>query len=612
MKIAKLFYAATVLSLAVGVQAQDAMPRPNILVIMSDDQGAGDVGFNGNPWARTPVLDKLAFQSAQFSNFIADPACTPSRASFLTGRNYNSTGVWGVGPRGYIRRDETFLPEYLRRAGYHTAHFGKWGEGWTPDQRTYMRGYEEAGALGGGYQHVDPWFDMTGTLVQKKGWTVDLLADMTIDFIRRQSKSNQPWYAITAYISPHSPWECDPKYSDPLEKEGYSKALAAFYGMVLQMDTATGRILDELERLGLSENTVVIFVSDNGATPHCERTGGTPVDGEDWARRNALHLRGQKSQVWENGIHVPFCVRWPGHVPAGVRQQFGSFEDILPTILDLANVPDSIVPEHLPLDGVSLKPVLLNPAAPEKDRFYFRIPVAMEGAPPSYPGLIIEDPTQLRYDQIHTCVYGPRFKYHSLPQGKEALYDMEKDPGETSDVSAEYPEITREMAQNCRAEWDRLIKSGRGFWMPSILVGDPRYEGMKRCWAHLPPDVVPCNTAQKVTGTVRCPFEGLKGFSKAGDSATFALDVRTAGTYEVAMTGDKLDQCGPLALEIGGTKLVPKKVSEKEINFGTVDLPVGTMDLDVAAKADGAAPGFIKEISILPHGNQGVVNGTDK
>jgi len=581
-------------------EKQAAGKRPNILVIMSDDQGAGDIGYVGNKWARTPVLDRFAAESAQFSNFVAAPACTPSRASFLTGRNFNHTGVWGVGPRGYIRRDETFLPEYLRRAGYRTAHFGKWGEGWTPDQRTYKRGYDEACALGGGYQHKDSWVDETGTLVQKKGWTTDLLADKTIGFIRRQTKAKQPWYAITAYIAPHEPWECDPKYSKPLEKEGYSKPLAAFYGMVRQMDAATGRILEELKRLGQEENTIVIFVSDNGPTPGCRLTGGTPLGSEDWKRRNFLNLRGKKATAWENGILVPFCVRWPGHIPAGKRNQFGSIEDILPTILDLANVPDSVVSNHLPLHGVSLKKVLLNPAAPEKDRYYFRIPVAEKGSPNSYPSLIIEDPSKIRYEKIQTCIHGPRFKYHSLPGGKQTLYDMEKDPGETTDVSAKYPKITSKMAKVCREEWDKLIKSGRGFWMPPILIGDPRYAGMKRCWAHLPPDIVPCNTAQKVTGTVRCPFEGLRGFTKAGDSAVFSIDVRTAGNYEVTMKGEKLKSCATLTLEIGGKKLSPQNVTGNKIKFGTIRLPAEKMDLKISAKTKGSSPALIKEIAILP------------
>jgi len=574
--------------------------RPNILVVMSDDQGAGDVGFAGNRWAHTPVLDSLAKESAVFTNFVAAPACTPSRASFLTGRNFAHTGVWGVGPRGYIRRDETFLPEYLRRAGYRTAHFGKWGEGWMPDQRSYMRGYDEALALGGGYQHRDTWADDTGTLVRKEGWTTEVLADRTIEFIRAQSGTGRPWYAITAYIAPHSPWECDPTFSRPLEQEGYSEALAAFYGMVRQMDAATGRILEELDRLGEAENTVVIFVSDNGATEYCERTGGTPMGGEDWARRNALGLRGQKSMVWENGIRVPCLVRWPGRVPPGTRPQFGSYEDLLPTILDLAGVPDDIVPDHLPLHGRSLKPALENSNAPEDEHYYWRYAISFEGSPPSYPKLIIEEPSAVRYDQMHTTLFGSRFKYHSLPGGEEALYDMDADPGETTDVAAQYPDVREKMARLCRAEWDRFIASGRGFWMPETLVGDPRYAGMKRCWAHLPPNIVPCNTAQRVSGTVTCPFQGVRGFTGEGDAAVFAIDVRTPGRYAVTLKGQDMTGCGPLALGIGGKMLTAGSTTDTEADFGTVDLTTGRQELKVSTTAAGESEALLKEIALLP------------
>jgi arylsulfatase A-like enzyme len=588
------------LNLVLAEPMVPSIPRPNFLVIMSDDQGLGDIGYTGNKYAQTPVLDKLASRSAVFTNFVAACACTPSRASFLTGRNYSSTGVWGVGPRGYINRDETFLPEYLRRAGYHTAHFGKWGEGWTPDQRTYMRGYEEAGALGGGYQHKDAYFDMTGKLEQKKGWTVDVIADLTIEYIKRQQKSRAPWYAITAFISPHEPWECDEKYSAPLEQKGYPKALAAFYGMVQQMDAATGRIIQALEETGALENTIVIFASDNGATPHCTRTGGTPVDSPDWAKRNALGLRGKKAMVWQNALRVPFFVYWPGHIAQGDRPQFGAYEDILPTILDLAGVPDSIVPQHLPLHGISLKSVLFDDKTKLEDRYVFRLPVSEKGSPGTYPKLIIEDPKTLDYSKLHASMRGANFVYHSLPGRQQALYDLRADVGETNDVSAQYPELTKLLAKRCRQEWDDLIQSERCFKMPSFLIGDPRYEDMVRCWAHLPPNVVPCNAAQKVSGTVTCPFSGLKGFSEALDSATYSIDVRKSGHYELMLSGEHLDKCGVLEISVNGKTLRAQKTSAKELKFGLIELPLGVQDLVVQATSKGKMAAVLKEIAITP------------
>jgi len=576
--------------------------RPNILVIMSDDQGCGDIGYN-NPLVNSPALDQLAGEAAVFTNFVSCPACTPARASYLTGRNFLSTGVWGVGPRGYINRDEIYLPEYLRRAGYRTAHFGKWGEGWTPDQRPYMRGYDTAAAMAT-YQHKDPWMDHDGKLVQDKGWTVDVLADLTIEFIRRQTEAKQPWYAITAYISPHAPWECDPNYSEPLEAKGYSKALAALYGMVAQMDEATGRILAGIEKLGIADRTIVIFLSDNGASPNSDRGGGpgleTPVGSEDWNRRNPLHLRGEKALVWENGIRVPFIVRWPGHIPPGMRPQAASIEDVLPTVLDLAGVSSTVVPGQLPLDGRSFKDVLLHPDAPANDRLIFTLPVAYEGAPPSWPKLIIEEPEKLKYEQVHAVVRGTRYKYHSLPGGRSALFDIQMDPGETTDVSKENPEIAGKMAGACREAWDELIKSGRCFRMPVFLVGDSRFEGMSRCWAFLPPSIVPGNSARKVTGTVTCPFEGAKGFTAAGDSASYAVDVRKAGRYRIAVKGGNLDKCAPLGITIAGRRLPPEKTAPGDAEFGEIDLPEGPAEVVIEATGKGGWPAVVQELSIKP------------
>lgn len=589
----------------VAVAALDGAPqqRPNVLVIMADDQGSGDIGYN-NPRVKSPTIDRLATQSAVFTDFVSCPACTPARASYLTGRNYMSTGVWGVGPRGYINRDETFLPAYLGKAGYCTGHFGKWGEGWTPDQRPYMRGYDTAYAFGA-YQHKDPWIDHNGTLVHEKGWTADILADHTIEFVREQTAAKKPWYAITAYISPHAPWECDPKYSDPYEKEGHSKALASLWGMVSQMDEATGRILAELDRLGIANNTIVIYVSDNGASPNAGHPLGTPVDGKDWALRNPLHLRGQKATAWENGIRVPFFIRWPGHIPVGTRPQTASIEDILPTILDLADVAPSIVPGHLPLDGRSFKEILFQPDAPTTDRLIFTMPVAYDGAVPSWPKLIIENPQDMRYDEVHTAVYGPRFKYHCLPHGKEALYDIKDDPGETTDVSAQHPETAQQMAEACRRDWDSLLKSDRCFRMPAFLIGDPRYEGMKRCWAYIPPDTIAGNAAQKVAGTVTCPFQGATGFAHAGDSVTYAMDVRTTGAYRISIKGTGLDHCAPLIVEIGGRKLSPKKTTGEGIEFGEIELGKGSTNLRVTAvtaatSGADAQPATVQEIAVIP------------
>lgn len=573
--------------------------RPNILVIMSDDQGIGDIGFN-NPLVRTPTLDRLAGQSAVFPRFSACPACSPSRASFMTGRNFLHTGVWGVGPRAYINRDETLLPEFLRRAGYQTAHFGKWGEGWTPDQMPQMRGYDSA-VTTSSYQHRNPQLNDNGKNIRPEGWTVDILTDLAIDFIRRESAAKKPWFAMAAYISPHAPWDCDPAFSETYERQGLSKPLATLFGMVTQMDQATGRLLAALDELGIAENTIVVFLSDNGPTPNGEGLS-TPMNGEDWKKRNPLGLRGEKATAWENALRVPFLVRWPGHIPSGQRMRFATIEDVLPTLLDLAAVDPASVQPRLPFHGKSFKASLLDARVPAGERSLFTIPVAYKGEPPDNRKGIIEDPAGLAYGQVQTSVTGERFKYHSLPGGQGVLYDLESDPGESADVSSAHPDVARKMAAECRAKWDDLLAARRCFQMPATLIGDPRFRDLKDCAIYVRPDIVPGNTARKVAGTVTCPDKGATGFTQAGDSATYAIDVRTAGTYGIFIKGTGLDQCAPLFVEIGGRKLSSGKTTAGSIEFGEVELSKDLMDLRVTAGAppEGVKPATVKEIAVAP------------
>lgn len=559
--------------------AAPTCPRPNILVIMTDDQGTGDVGYN-NPLVSTPALDALAREGARFDRFIAAPACAPSRAAFLTGRNHYHAGVWGVGPRAFINRDEVFIPEYLRRAGYRTAHFGKW-EGRTPDMRAYLRGYDEAGSMGEGYQHKDPLMVFNGRVEKRTGWTSDILADLTIDFIKRQQARGQPWFAVTAYIAPHSPWVSAPEFSGPLEKKGYSKPLATLYGMIGQMDRATSRILAALDQLGATENTIVIYVSDNGATPVCPLTGGTPEDGSDWAKRNPQHLRGRKSYLWENGIRVPCAIKWPGHIEPGTRQQLGAMEDILPTLLDIANIPDSIVPNHLQFHGQSLKRILFDKNAPETERYYFRLPIAGEGMPlpaeEDHIG-IIDDPSRLDYNNIHAVVYGPQFKYHHLAGGSEALYDMTNDAQERADLASMHPEALRIHAERSRLEWKAIVSGERRtLTMPYFLIGDPKYESVTRATKRrIPANTVPGDAALAVAGTVRSPYgaQGATGFLKAGDFVSFGIEVAKPNTYNIKVTGSNLDTA-PFVVLINEKEYKTCKVAGEEIDFGEIDLPSG-------------------------------------
>ena len=435
------------------------MERPNVLLIISDDQGFGDFGFTGNTLASTPQLDRLAGDSAVYRNFVVAPACSPTRAALLTGRDHLLTGVWGVGPRANLREDETRMPRFFQAAGYRTAHIGKLDCAKVGKKTPSDFGWDWW--LGNGkYDHHDPLLYEPGRHEKESGWTVDLYTQRAQEFIR--ANRDKPWFLSLAYITPHLPWHCDPQSSERFLTKGASPDLAECYGMIAQMDAAVGRLLETLQETSQEKRTIVVFLSDNG--PNGPETMDLPpsdqVPGEDWRKRNIAGLRGYKPMVWENGILSPLLIRWPGRIPPGGRKQFATVEDLLPTLLDLAGISNDMVP-HLPFTGISIRESLKNAAAkvsrPPALRLAIAGPGAARGGPPDMPR-----PLGIH----HVALRGERFKYHSLPGGKHTLYDLQADPGETTDVSSKHPNILARMAGECEARWREVLESGRAFAAP--------------------------------------------------------------------------------------------------------------------------------------------------
>jgi len=431
--------------------------KPNILFILSDDQGFGDFGFTGNPHVRTPHLDRLAAESAVLRNFVVAPACSPSRAALFTGRNHLHTGVWGVPPRANLRSDEARAPAFFKAAGYRTLHVGKLDCVKVGGKDGQHFGWDEW-LGGGGYQQKDPMIYSSRGHRQAEGWTADLWTDHIIDFIRGQE--DRAWFATLAYIIPHLPWEADERFRRPFVEQGFSKDLADCYGAIAQMDENIGRLLRTLEETGQRERTLVVFTSDNGATaPEVRRMmlpDGTVSD-TDWERRNSAGLRGAKARVWENGVRVPLLVRWPGEIPAGERTHFARAEDILPTLLELARVDAAATP-HQPFTGLSLAPLLRDPAVRLQVPGALLLAIAGPGSPRDEP-----DPVARRLEDHHLVLREARFKLHALPGGRLALFDILADPGETTDIAAQIPGQVARMENELRGRWNELMAGGRAF-----------------------------------------------------------------------------------------------------------------------------------------------------
>jgi len=329
----------------IGLSALGCVPnlaknrKPNIVLCMADDQGWGDVGYYGHPVLKTPNLDAMAAEALRFDHFYAAaPVCSPTRGSVMTGRHPNRFGdfKWG----NTLRPQEITIAEALKTVGYTTGHFGKWHLG------PVLKGSPvNPGASGfdewlsaPNYFDNDPIFSREGVAVQMHGESSMVTVDAAIEFIRKQVKASQPFLAVVWFGSPHKPHIAIER--DKALYAGYSEELQNFYGEITGLDRAFGKLRMELKTLGIRDNTILWYCSDNGGLPKVSRTGG----------------RGHKGQIYEGGLRVPAILEWPTKIssPRVTDVPCNTF-DIYPTLLDIVGVHPKNQP---PLDGISLVSLL--------------------------------------------------------------------------------------------------------------------------------------------------------------------------------------------------------------------------------------------------------------
>ena len=470
-------FVAGSLIMAAIVRPAGAAPdgRPNVIVIMSDDQGFGDLGAHGNPKIKTPNLDKFAGESVRLKNFYVSPVCSPTRSSLLTGRyNYRTGVVDTYLGRSMMYPDEVTLAEVLSAAGYRTGIFGKWHLGDNAPMRAIDQGFQEAlvikgGGIGqasdppGGTSYFDPILQHNGAAERHKGYCSDIFAGAAIDFL--QTKSDRPFFAYLAFNCPHEPLEVSdaelapytamdlslssfPQLGQriPKEWEAPQEKVARVYAMVTNVDKNIGRVLKALEESKLAANTIVVFLTDNGPA---------------FVRFNA-GLRGWKGSVYDGGIHVPCYLRWPGHFPAGLAvEQITAHIDLMPTLLDACGVSP---PKDVKLDGKSLLPLVTGKqTAGWPDRtLYFQW---HRGDTPE-PGRAFAARSQT-YKLVR------REPIPGAKPPKLELYDMEHDPLELEDISARHGDIVSKMYKGYLA-WFQDVSATRGYDPSPIELGGTR------------------------------------------------------------------------------------------------------------------------------------------
>ncbi len=455
--------------------------RPNIILILADDLGYGDIGAFGNPDVQTPALDALAGEGLVLTqHYSASAVCAPARAGLLTGRYPHRTGaIDTLEGRGLDRLalDERTLADALKAEGYSTGLIGKWHLGaLDPTYHPNRRGFDTFVGFRGGWQDYYDWnLDVNGARRKADGrYLTDVFTDEAVDFIDQHRA--EPFFLHVAYNAPHTPLQAPEEDIAPFRGTGrFHEAVSRLYGMVRRLDSGVGRILETLERHGLRENTLILFTSDNGPQFGSELGPGS-------LRRFNGHFSGQKGTAYEGGIRVPAIVRWPGGMEGGGRRLDGlvHFTDWLPTLLAAA---DGGKTSPLPLDGASVLPLLRGEHGQTNTVRFWQwnryTPVGdcnaamREGAwkllHPAFGEAMQVSPEDLAMDRrlkyepetVTDIERGPEPE-RTLPAARPAplLFDLDNDPYEQNDLAAVYPERVRAM-QAALARWFESVEADR-------------------------------------------------------------------------------------------------------------------------------------------------------
>jgi len=411
--------ASIVMSGHTPARAQSASARPNILMIMVDDLGYGDLSSYGATDLKTPHIDRLVGAGIRFDNFYANcPVCSPTRASLLTGRYPDLVGVPGVirthlqNNWGYMSSRAVLLPKLLKPAGYHTAIVGKWHLGLESPNRPNDRGFDHfhgyLGDMMDDYykhrRHGINYMRLNEEEIDPPGHATDLFTEWAIDYITKRSDTKQPFFLYLAYNAPHTPIQPPADWLERVKKRepGMSEKRAKLVALIEHMDDGIGKVIVALKACGAADNTLVIFTSDNGGQLSVGANNGP--------------LRAGKQDMYEGGIRVPMCAVWPGTIRPGTRSDRVALTmDLFPTICEAAGARIS----HR-IDGRSILPTLLGKSQPVEDRFLFW--VRREGG--HYGGRA-----------YYAARYGDYKLVQNSPFEPMQLFNLDDDPKEQNPLS---------------------------------------------------------------------------------------------------------------------------------------------------------------------------------
>jgi arylsulfatase A-like enzyme len=541
-------------------QVSEKTTPPNIILILTDDQGWGDLSMTGNTNLSTPNIDQLASDGVFLERFYVSPVCSPTRAELLTGRYHVRGGVWSTGAGGErLDLDETTIAEIFKDAGYSTAAYGKWHNGMQAPYHPNSRGFDDYYGFCSGHwgNYYSPMLEHNGEIVKGNGFIIDDFTEHGIAFIEKNR--NKPFFLYLPFNTPHSPMQVPDRFWENFkdkELEMFNRDKAkedipftkAALAMCENIDWNVGRITKKVEELGLSENTIIIYFSDNGP------------NGVRWNDG----MKGKKGSTDEGGVRSPMIMKWQGTLKAGKKvRQITSTIDLLPTLADIAGIQFET---QKPIDGISIKPLLLDENPNWDERIIYN------------------------YWKGETSLRTQKFRLDS----QNKLYDMENDPGQYTNVSDKFPEIHKNLAaakekwvNNVASELDEKAVRSFPIGHPSVFQTQLpardafRYGKIKRS------NIWPNSSY-------------LLNWTSINDKITFDAEVLTEGDYEV----DLFYTCPQK--DIGSTVELSFKSSKINFKINEVFDPPLLKNDDVYPRGEG----FVKEFKRIKVGAIHLEKGT--
>ena len=482
--------------------------RTNVVVIITDDQGYGDISSHGNPYLQTPHLDQLHSESVRLTDFHVDPTCSPSRAALMTGRYSSRVGVWlTYGGRNHLRKDEVTLADAFKNTGYKTAMFGKWHLGDNYPFRPQDRGFDESLIHGGGVVGETPdywnndYYDDTylrnGEPEPVKGYSTDVWFDEAGDWI--EENKDEPFFVYLATNAPHGPLHVRINYVQPYLDAGVPESRARMYGMLQVIDDNIGKLRARLAELELAEDTLIVFMTDNGTARGVELT----QDGFTKSGFNA-GMRGKKGSAYEGGHRAAGFIHWPNGnlVPPQDLPNLTAHIDLMPTLVEFCNLK---LPKKVKFDGRDLTPLLRGNSEQWEASTIF---VHHQGR---FGGFVGNGPL-IKDKDFSVMTEDWRLV------GKE-LYAIQSDPGQREDVASENPKVVKALTEEYE-DWFADISEGSEAYVP-FVINDQRQKLYTLSSQNWHGDAVPYNQQHVRSGMK------ANGF--------WVIDVEEAGSYEISV-----------------------------------------------------------------------------